>query len=437
MNFVIGGGTALFCFVGDLFERVGMNEFVLQRKDAFFIIGNYSGELQDDRNMTWQNIIGHDEAALAFARANQRGRLGGSFLFVGPRGIGKQTFAFALAKTLLCEHQFHRCGESHDFESLDDLKYFVPCGKCASCLQFYSMAESGDPTKTNNEGLSSKLVINHPDFFYVCKPPDRTQFPLDLLIGEKENRMHSGLCFDISKTPVLGGRKIAVIDDADYFNDEGANALLKTLEEPPENTLLILIGTSAAIQLPTIRSRCQTIRFKPLESRAAADIMVKNELTASFDEALRLTREANGSLARALEFADEELDHFRGVFFNELAQNPFDTVDLTKQLNEFVDAAGKESKLRRDRLRLVLLLTLDFYRSLLEFSLMNGKCQVSMAQQSIFEKALRSRERSDPQVIIRCAEKTLDAMSQIDRNVNVPYIVDSWLESLSQSVFCD
>lgn len=387
--------------------------------------------------MTWQNIIGHDEAALAFARANERGRLGGSFLFVGPRGIGKRTFAFALAKTLLCERQFHRSGERHDYETIDDLKYFVPCGKCSSCLQFYSLAESGDSGKSNAEGLDPELVINHPDFFYVCKPADRTQIPLDLLIGEKENRMRSGLCFDISKTPVLGGRKIAIIDDADYFNEEGANALLKTLEEPPENTILILIGTSAAVQLPTIRSRCQTIRFKPLESRAAADIMVKKDLSASFDEALKLAREANGSIARALEFADEELDRFRGIFFTGLARTPFDTTGLTKQLNDFVDAAGKESKMRRNRLRLVLLLSLDFYRRLLEFSQMKGKYQISMALQSILEKALQNRERSDPQVIIRCAEKTLDALSMIDRNVNVPYIVDYWLESLAQSVFCD
>jgi len=65
----------------------------------------------------------------------------------------------------------------------------------------------------------------------------------------------------------MGGRKVAIIDDADHLNEEGANCLLKTLEEPPPCSVLILIGTSADKQLPTIRSRCQTIRFSPLPPR--------------------------------------------------------------------------------------------------------------------------------------------------------------------------
>ena len=60
----------------------------------------------------------------------------------------------------------------------------------------------------------------------------------------------------------MGGRRIAIIDDADLLNDAGANCLLKTLEEPPPHSVLILIGTSPARQLPTIRSRCQLIRFR-------------------------------------------------------------------------------------------------------------------------------------------------------------------------------
>ncbi len=387
--------------------------------------------------MSWQNIVGHDETALEFARANQRGRLGGSFLFVGPRGVGKRSFAFALAKTLLCEKQFHRTGPDHDFESPDDLQYFVPCNECTSCRQFYSIADNTNETAVNKEGTDPELVINHPDFFYVCKPPDKSQIPLDLLIGEKENRMRGGLCFDISKTAVLGGRKIAIIDDADTFNDEGANALLKTLEEPPENTVLILIGTSAAKQLPTIRSRCQIIRFKTLNSRSAADIMVRKKLANSFDSALALTREAKGSIARAIEFADDDLDHFRGKFLLGLTQNPFDSVALAAMLNQFIESAGKEAAPRRNRLRLVLQISLDFYRLLLEYSLTEGKVGASPGMKSILDKARACPERVDSLVLIRCVEKTLDALSQIDRNVNVPYIADYWLESLSKDVFYD
>ncbi len=65
-----------------------------------------------------------------------------------------------------------------------------------------------------------------------------------------------------------------MIDDADYLNAEGANALLKTLEEPPPRSVLILIGTSPAKQLPTIRSRCQLIRFRPLPIETVAELLV-------------------------------------------------------------------------------------------------------------------------------------------------------------------
>ena len=80
--------------------------------------------------------------------------------------------------------------------------------------------------------------------------------------------MREGLCHDIALKPFRGGRKIAIIDDADYLNQEGANCLLKTLEEPPEKSVIILIGTSQQRQLPTIRSRCQIVRFAPLSTAA-------------------------------------------------------------------------------------------------------------------------------------------------------------------------
>ena len=98
------------------------------------------------------------------------------------------------------------------------------CGHCPACLQ----AAAG----------------SHPDLETVAKPPDKSFLPLELLIGDKEHRMREGLCYRLSLRPLLGGRKIAVIDDADYLNAEGANSLLKTLEEPPPGSLLILIGTS-------------------------------------------------------------------------------------------------------------------------------------------------------------------------------------------------
>src|SRR4029450_8202547 len=98
--------------------------------------------------------------------------------------------------------------------------------------------------------------------------------PLELLIGDAEHRMRAGLCYNIALKPFSARRKVAIIDDADYLNKEGANCLLKTLEEPPPKSLLIMIGTSEQRQVPTIRSRCQIVRFQPLAEEDVAELLL-------------------------------------------------------------------------------------------------------------------------------------------------------------------
>ena len=132
-----------------------------------------------------------------------------------------------------------------------------PCGTCDSCLQV--------------------AARTHPDLLLVSKPADKSFIPLSTFIGDEARRMREGLCHDIALRPFMGGRRVAVIDDADYLNEEGANALLKTLEEPPPSSVLILIGTSADKQLPTIRSRSQIVRFRPLTAEHLEQLLLRRE----------------------------------------------------------------------------------------------------------------------------------------------------------------
>ena len=160
--------------------------------------------------MSWHGVLGHDAIVEEFRRAIGRGRLASSFLFAGPGGIGKRTFALKLAQALLCQ--------TRPEAALD------PCGACASCLQ----AAAG----------------THPDVLMVSKPEGKSEIPVQLFIGPKEHRRQEGLLHEIYLKPRMGGRRIAVIDDADYLNEEGANALLKTIEEPPPRSLLSLAARS-------------------------------------------------------------------------------------------------------------------------------------------------------------------------------------------------
>ena len=319
----------------------------------------------------WQNIIGHDSVADQFRRAAERNRVNGSLLFVGPQGIGKKTFAFALAKTLLCK----------SFKS----ETFEPCGICESC----------------------RIFLSHPDFFYVCKPEDKSFIPLELLIGSKEHRGREGLCYEISRTPFMGKRKIAVIDDADFFNLEGANAMLKTLEEPPTNSLLILIGTSATKQLPTIRSRCQIVRFAPLSKRNLATILYEQKIVESLETGLKIATHADGRIETAKEIMDDKIASFRGELLRLLSSRNLDSFQLAKTVIEFVDSYGKEASLRRKCLRIVFSMVL---------------------QQDRHE--LHKSDAAKDAVLVRRMDRTLDALDQIDRNVNLPYLIDAWVRDM-------
>ena len=348
--------------------------------------------------MTWQNIIGHDRVAEQFRRAATRGRLAGSFLFVGPEGVGKRTFAMATAKSLLCQNR-----SPQDFDA---------CGNCSACHQ----VDAG----------------NHPDVYYVAKPEDKSELPLELLIGNKEQRGRSGVCYEISRKPYTGGYKIAVIDDADTLNTEGANALLKTLEEPPPHAILVLIGTSAAKQLPTIRSRCKIIRFFPLPPHELARLLESQNVAASPERALRLARSSDGGLELAKAFCDDSIDEIREVFFRELSRGVTQSVPFAIKLNEFVDAAGKEAILRRKRLRLLLMMALDFYRNL--GRMMGGVDQRQIGNRDLlpYLDAAVTAYRSDVVQVNRVAERTQEALEQIDRNAQLPYVIDAWLHDLAK-----
>ncbi len=155
--------------------------------------------------MQWDQLIGHQQQKIWFHRALAKKRLASSFLFVGPDGIGKRTFARLLAKSLLC-------GRTAP-DSLD------ACGSCEDCAQ----VDAG----------------THPDLIELAKPEGKSDLPLELLIGSPEKRMREGLCYEINLRPYGGRRKVAIIDDADFNNQAGANSLLKPLEAPTDDSVMI------------------------------------------------------------------------------------------------------------------------------------------------------------------------------------------------------
>jgi DNA polymerase-3 subunit delta' len=371
--------------------------------------------------MTWHGIRGHDALVEQFRRALARRRLASSFLFCGPAGIGKRSFALKLAQAMLCQ--------TRPEESLD------PCETCPAC----------------------RLVAagTHPDLELIEKPPDRAVIPVELFIGDLEHRGREGLCHRIALKPSMGGRKIAVIDNADDMNAEGANCLLKTLEEPPPRSVLILVGTSPGRQLPTIRSRCQLVRFQPLAAEVLAELLLEREVVTEAGEARRLARYAEGSLAQAVALADPRVWTFRRELFERLAAPPLASVALAKTVAEFVDAAGKEAPPRRARLRQVVAFAAEFYRHLLRRQMHEKGDSPHLPERPA------TKLRSVPgctemgtvpffpddelgRLLLAAADRPchdataalgrcLEAAGQIDRNANQATLIEAWLDDLARA----
>ena len=205
--------------------------------------------------LPWQQELW---SGLVDARA--KGRLTHALLLAGPLGVGKRHFARVLAASLLCE-------------SVDAQGY--ACGRCRGCVQFASGT--------------------HPNLHWV-------QVLQDEKTGKDKRDISIDQLRELSARLALsshyGGAKVAVIDPADVMNVAGVNALLKTIEEPPPNTHLVLISERPMALAATLRSRCQRLRFvAPAEAEARAWLQVEEPALPA--EALAL---AGGAPLKALDF---------------------------------------------------------------------------------------------------------------------------------------
>jgi DNA polymerase III subunit delta' len=327
--------------------------------------------------MSWSEIRGHESIVAGFARAAERGRLAHAYLLVGPAGIGKRLFARQLAKTLLCENQ--------------------PSGKWDSC----------------DECVACKLVEagTHPDLFQVARPEEKHEFPIDTMLE---------LCRDLSLKPARADRKIAILDDADDLNDESANSFLKTLEEPPPRSILILIGTNADCQLPTIHSRCQVIPFQPLDDKVVESILhASGEIDAA--EIPRLTRQCGGSVSLARELADPGIWTMRSQLLAAAADPHSDLLAVMKGWKATIEQAGKDTSLQRRKVILVIRLTIESLESALTGSL-------SDPDDAKLQQSLRALGRDR---LVEMIERCLTAIEQIERRVQLVLAAEGVADALA------
>jgi DNA polymerase-3 subunit delta' len=206
-------------------------------------------------------------------------RMPHAYLFAGPEGVGKEMLAVGLAKTLLCSLPVHT---SHGQDA---------CGHCEDCL----LVDAD----------------THPDLFLIYRQlnkqhPDSTIRKQRALTLSVEVIRHF-LVERAGTYPVRGRARIFIIREAERMNDAAQNSLLKTLEEPPPSTFLILLSSSLDRMLATTRSRCQQVIFQSLPADFVAQRLKALRPTAQPDELAYAAQHAGGSLGAARRYLEDGL----------------------------------------------------------------------------------------------------------------------------------
>lgn len=214
--------------------------------------------------MSFTNIYGHQKQIGMLQKAMAQERVGHAYIFSGLNAIGKKTLAMAFTQALNCENAAER---------------YDACGDCSSCRKM--------------------LHRNHPDIHVL---ETQAQFiRIDAIRNIQEQ---------MTFKPLEGRRRVFIIDDADKMNEQAANALLKTLEEPSADNIIMLV-TARPYWLPqTILSRCRHVRMNPLASETVAEFLIEQKQKDP-SKALLLASLSGGSIGQALELDSEDMIAFR------------------------------------------------------------------------------------------------------------------------------
>ena len=245
--------------------------------------------------MTLGQIRGQDRVVNTLRRAIHSSRVAHCYLFEGPSGTGRRTTATALIQSLFCSSPNDGSG----------------CGVCSSCKKLASG--------------------NHPDLHFLEPLPDKRDISIEQIRELQQV---------LSLRPYEATRKACIIEPAERMSIGASNAMLKTLEEPPGNALMILLSSQADQLLATIRSRCQHLRFAPLDEKTVADLLVKGGVDPELAKSVAPL--AEGSIDRAVQLSGEPDAETRSELLGILSQAN------SKQIASIFDPAEQLSGSRED-----------------------------------------------------------------------------------------
>ena len=258
----------------------------------------------------FNSIVGNDRIKDALINSIKINKISHSYLFVGTEGIGKSLIAKEFAKMILCT---------------DENKY---CDKCKSCVEFDT--------------------DNNPDFKII--EPEGNSLKIEQ-IREFQSR--------VAEKPIISEKKVYIINDSDKMTQEAQNCLLKTLEEPPEYVVIILIGSNENSFLSTIKSRCMILHFDKILNKEIEKYLEEN-YQVKIDSQIMIDA-FQGSIGKALQLKEkqEEYEKIEDVIYNLEKRDKIDILNMSEIIYKskdekleildymnvvFIDLAKKSSK---------------------------------------------------------------------------------------------
>jgi DNA polymerase-3 subunit delta' len=363
--------------------------------------------------MSFKEIFCQDRAIEILQRAFASGRWAHAYIFAGPEGVGKFKTASEWARLLLCKQPVIK----NDFAD--------SCGTCQSCRLFDA--------------------DSNPDFAHIYKElrefteegKDKAP-PVDLPIDV----IREFLVAKVSNRPTLSQRKVFIVSEAERLNTYSQNCLLKVLEEPPEYCCIVLLCTRMEKLLPTTKSRCQTIRFGPIDEGRIIEKL--REMGLEEMPARYFARLAQGSLGAACRWAQLELggaNHYQAKkeLINSLAGYELaDALNLAQELLvnskrvagfwTDLDKATSKTDINRKALKTFVQIIMSVLRDIISRQITPSKEVANFDQQQQIEK-LATRFDAE-----QAAEKISDCyrvLTWIESSVNEKLIFEKLLLSLA------
>jgi DNA polymerase III subunit delta' len=332
--------------------------------------------------MSFASLIGNERNKIILKRLLERGRISSSLIFAGPDGVGKRQFALTMAKAANCRQSASESGFATD-----------SCDQCTVCRRI-EQETYGDVTRIEPDGQFIKI--------------GQTRALID----------------EVFYRPREGRQRFFLIDEADRLREESANSLLKTLEEPPHTSTIILLTSRPERLLPTIRSRAQRLNFTPLSVAEIEKYLAANYPRPAADNSL-LARITGGRIGQATAFDLSVYRQERRALIEmiELMTNGQDRFRLLKA----AEYLGKKERVEFEKnLDLLAILLRDL------FLLSIADANQEIVNIDLIEQLRVLAKRAGTARLIDWANKFAEIRAQLRININRQLATEAALLSLSK-----